>query len=109
MAFAPAAYARGFSLVLKGDLDAGCRRLAFALAADPLVADAASARRRWVRGLAALRQGRVTDAIAQLETVVGHAGNSSEAHRMLATAYGIMGISRTASIIAARRSLESTR
>jgi tetratricopeptide (TPR) repeat protein len=91
MAFAPAAYARGFSLVLKGDLDAGIAALGSALAADPLVADAAARPPAMSEGLTALREGRVTDAIAQLETAVGHAGSSSEAHRMLATAYGISG------------------
>ena len=91
MLFAPAAYARGFSLVLKGELDAGVAAFGSALAADPLVADAATRAPAMKEGLTALRDGRVTDAIAQLETAVGHAGNSSEAHRTIATAYGISG------------------
>ena len=91
MLFAPAAYARGFSLVLKGELDAGVAAFGSALAADPLVADAATRAPAMKEGLTALRDGRVADAIVQLETAVGHAGNSSEAHRMLATAYGISG------------------
>lgn len=91
MAFAPAAYARGFSLILGGSLDAGVAALRSALAADPLVADAATRAPAISQGVAALREGRVTDAIAQLEMAVGRDGNSSEAHRMLATAYGIGG------------------
>jgi tetratricopeptide (TPR) repeat protein len=43
------------------------------------------------RGLNALRQGRITEAIEQLETTVARAGESSEAHRMLATAYRLSG------------------
>jgi len=91
MAFVPAAYAQGFSLVLGGDLDAGVAALRAASLADPLVADAATRPSAMTSGLTALRDGRVTDAIAHLETAVGHAANSSEAHRMLATAYGIRG------------------
>jgi tetratricopeptide (TPR) repeat protein len=91
MAFVPAAYAHGFSLVLKGDLDAGVASLRSALAADPLVADAAVRTPATEQGLAALRQGQVTDAIKHLETTVAQTGGSSEGHRMLATAYAING------------------
>jgi tetratricopeptide (TPR) repeat protein len=91
MAFVPAAYARGFSLVLRGDLDMGVAALRTALAADPLVADDATRSPTMSQGLAALRQGRVADAIEQLEATVAHAADSSEAHRMLATAYVVSG------------------
>jgi len=91
MAFVPAAYARGFSLILRGDLDAGVAALGSALAADPLVADAPTRAPAMSQGLAALREGRVTDAVAQFEMAGAHTGKSSEAHRMLATAYGVSG------------------
>ena len=90
MAFVPAAYAQGFSLVVKGNLDAGVAALRAASAADPLVADAAL-RSPAGQGLTALREGRVTDAIEQLEKTVAGAADSSEAHRLLATAYGVSG------------------
>ena len=91
MAFVPAAYAEGFSLVLKGNLDAGVVALRAAVAADPLVADAATRSPTTADGLTALREGRVTDAIDQLEKTVAGAADSSEAHRLLATAYGVGG------------------
>ena len=91
MAFVPAAYAQGFALVVSGNLDAGVAALRAAVAADPLVADAATRAPTTAEGLTALREGRVTDAIDQLEKTVARANGSSEAHRMLATAYGVSG------------------
>lgn len=111
MAFVPAAYARGFSFILKGELDRGVAELRTAIAGDPLVADAASRPAAMVGGIAALRQaasakasasaeasaGRsaqesvVASAIERLETAVAGAPGSSEAHRILATAYAIAG------------------
>ena len=91
MAFVPAAYAQGFSLVLRGDLDAGVSALRAAVAADPLVADAAARAPTMSQALTAFRQGRVKDAIEQLEKTVALAAGSSEVHRMLGTAYGISG------------------
>ena len=91
MVFAPAAYGRGFSLVLKGELGAGIAALRTALAADPIVADTVTRTPTMLQASAALRQGRVADAIAQLETTIAGAGGSSEAHRMLATAYVVAG------------------
>ena len=91
IAFVPAAYARGFSLVLRGDLDAGVAALRAAVAADPLVTDAATRAPTMSQALTALRQGRVKDAIEQLEKTVALAADSAEAHRMLGTAYGISG------------------
>ena len=87
MAFVPAAYARGFALVLAGRLDAGVAELRAELATDPLVADSASRAPTTAEGLNALREGRIADAIEQLEKTVAHAGDSSQGHRMLATAY----------------------
>jgi tetratricopeptide (TPR) repeat protein len=95
IAFVPAAYASGFSLILQGELDRGVAELRAAIASDPLVTDPASRSEPMVRGIAALRQaaseGAVASAIAHLEAAVAGAGESSEAHRVLATAYSITG------------------
>ena len=89
MAFVPAAYAQGFALILKGDLMAGVVALRTAAAADPLVADPVS--RSMASGIAALRDGRVSAAVTELEAAVARARASSEAHRISATAYGVSG------------------
>jgi tetratricopeptide (TPR) repeat protein len=95
-AFVPAAYASGVSFILQGELDRGVAELRAAIAGDPLVTDPASPSEPMVRGIAALRQGTVASAIEHLETAVAGAGDSSEAHRALATAYSITGdITRT--------------
>src|SRR5688572_8554506 len=91
MAFVPAAYASGFSFILQGELDRGVAELHAAIANDALVIDLASRSEPMVRGIAALRQGVVASAIEHLETAVTGAGDSSEAHRVLATAYAITG------------------
>ena len=89
MAFVPAAYAQGFTLILKGDLTAGVAALRTAAAADPLVADPVSL--AMGSGIAALREGRVSAAVAELEAAAARASASSEAHRIAATAYGVSG------------------
>jgi tetratricopeptide (TPR) repeat protein len=91
MAFVPAAYARGFSLMLKGELDSGLVALRAAVAADPLIVDRSRPAETMRRGVTALRQGRLADAIEQFEATVAAIGDSGEAHRMLATAYGVNG------------------
>src|SRR5688572_3576833 len=121
MAFVPAAYASGFSFILQGELDRGVAELRAAMASDPLVTDPASRSEPMVRGIAALRQaasakastfakatvdrsafaeasadksapeGAVASAIEHLEVAVAGARGSSEAHRILATAYSITG------------------
>ena len=101
MAFVPAAYASGFSLILRGELDRGVAELRTAIANDPLVTDPASRLEPMARGIAALRAaasakasapgGMVASAIEHLETTVAGAPDSSEAHRVLATAYSIAG------------------
>jgi tetratricopeptide (TPR) repeat protein len=91
MAFVPAAYASGFSFVLQGELDRGVAELRAAIANDPLVTDPASRSEAMVRGIAALRQGVVASAVELLETAVAGARDSSEAHRVLATAHSIAG------------------
>jgi tetratricopeptide (TPR) repeat protein len=91
IAFVPAAYARGFSLVLKGDLDAGLAGLRAAVAVDPLVVDRSHKSETMARGITELRQGLVADAIEQFEATAALMGDSAEAQRMLGTAYGVNG------------------
>ena len=91
VAFVPAAYARGFSLVLNGELNSGVAALRAAVASDPLVVDPAGTTDTMKRGISALRQGLVDNAIEQLEATVALRADSAEAHRLLATAYGVNG------------------
>jgi tetratricopeptide (TPR) repeat protein len=91
MGFVPPTYARGFSLLQRGEYEQGLSALRAALAADPLVADAAARSEPMAQGMAALRQGMVDTAIDRLETAVTRAADSSETHRVLGTAYGIRG------------------
>jgi tetratricopeptide (TPR) repeat protein len=91
MAFVPAAYMSGFSLVFQGELENGVTAFRAAVADDPLVTDPASRSDPMVRGIAALRGGLVPAAIELLEAAVAGAAGSSEAHRVLATAYSIAG------------------
>jgi tetratricopeptide (TPR) repeat protein len=91
VAFVPAAYARGFSLVLKGELDSGLVALRAAVATDPLVIDPSGNTETMKKGISALRQGLVAAAIEQFEATSALNGDSAEAHRMLATAYGVNG------------------
>ena len=90
MGFVPPPYARGFSLLQRGRYEEGLMALRAAVAADPLVTDAASRSQPMMQASAALRQGLVDTAIERLETAVV-AGTSSEAHRLLGTAYGLRG------------------
>ena len=91
MPFAPAAYARSFALLLSGEFAGGMTALRAAVAADPLVADPASRVEPMDRGIAALREGLIADAIALMETATSRAPGSSEAHRMLGTAHAVNG------------------
>jgi tetratricopeptide (TPR) repeat protein len=91
MGFVPPTYARGFSLLQRGEYEEGLAAFRAAVAADPLVADAASRSEPMAQAIAALRQGRVDTAVERFEAAVARAGDSSEAHRLLGTAYGIRG------------------
>jgi len=91
MAFVAVAYARGFSEILRGELDSGLAALRAALANDPLITDSPSRSEPMTRGIAALRQGLVPASIEQLEAAAARAHDSSEAHRILGTAYLIQG------------------
>jgi tetratricopeptide (TPR) repeat protein len=91
LGFVPPPYARGFSLLQRGQYEEGLQALRAAVRADPLVADAASRSEPLTQGSAALRQGQVGTAIERFETAVAGAAGSSEAHRLLGTAYGVRG------------------
>jgi tetratricopeptide (TPR) repeat protein len=91
MAFAPAAYTHAFSLLLKGDLDAGLTALRDAVSTDPLVSDAAVRLEPVTRGVAALREGQIAQAVDSLNAAFALAPDSSEVRRLLATAEYISG------------------
>jgi tetratricopeptide (TPR) repeat protein len=91
MGFVPPQYARGFSLLQRGQYEEGLVALRAAVQADPLVADAAARSEPMAQGSAALRQGQIDAAIERFENAVAGARDSSEAHRLLGTAYGIRG------------------
>jgi tetratricopeptide (TPR) repeat protein len=91
MAFVPAAYSRAFSLFLTGDFNDGMTAVTAAVTADPLVADPAAQSEALAMGIAALREGAIDRAIEQLETAQRQTPQSSEAHRILGTAYGAAG------------------
>jgi tetratricopeptide (TPR) repeat protein len=91
IAFAPAAYAPAFSLLLNGRLDESVAALRQAVAADPLAADPALRLEQARRGVAALREGRVDGAIQELEAALSLAPASAQLHRILGTAYGVGG------------------
>jgi tetratricopeptide (TPR) repeat protein len=91
LAFAPVAYGPSFALLLEGEFEKGMSALRAAVAADPLVADPASRLAPMTRGMAALRQGLVPQAIEHMNAAVAAAPDSSEARRILGTAYGVAG------------------
>src|SRR5262245_43308647 len=101
MAFVPAAYAGGFSLILRGELERGLDAFRAAITNDPLVTDPGARSQPMIRGVTALRQaasakasapeGMVAAAVEDLEAAVAAARDSSEAHRILATAYSVNG------------------
>jgi tetratricopeptide (TPR) repeat protein len=91
MGFVPPQYARGFALLQQGGYEEGLSALRVAAAADPLVAGEASRSEPMAQGTAALRQGLVDTAIERLEAAVARFAGSSEAHRVLGTAYRVSG------------------
>src|SRR5262245_30357231 len=91
MGFVPPTYARGFSLLQRGEYEQGLSALRAAVAADPLVAGAASRTEPMAQGIAALRQGRVDTAIDRLEIAAARTESSPEVARSLRTTYGIHG------------------
>ena len=91
IAFAPAAYARAFALLLNGQLEAGLTALRQVASNDSLVADPALRSEPAMRGIAALRQGQVGQALGQLEAALTLAPRSAQARRILSTAYWVSG------------------
>lgn len=89
--FAPAAYERGFALVLAGRFREGVDAFRVAAARDPLVIDPAGRSERFRLGLAALRQRQGTPAADALEAVVRDFPASAEAHRVLGVVYRATG------------------
>jgi len=93
--FPLARYAAVFASSLRGEVDQASARMKEAAATDPLIIDPASRSDGMQRAAASLRRGSLRDAIAAFEAVVKASPRSSEAHRLLATAAGLAGDSRT--------------
>jgi tetratricopeptide (TPR) repeat protein len=89
--FAPAAYERGFALVLAGRFGEGVDAFRVVAARDPLVVDPAGRAERFRQGLAALRQRQGGTAAEALEAVVRDFPRSAEAHRVLGIVYRAAG------------------
>ena len=89
--YAPAAYARGFALVLEGQFREGVEAFRVVAARDPLVVDPAGRSEPFRLGLAALRQRRGRPASEALEAVVRDFPASAEAHRVLGIVYRATG------------------
>jgi tetratricopeptide (TPR) repeat protein len=89
--FAPARYAEGFNAIAAGDYPRALTLLRTAAARDPLIVDAASRSEAMSTGIARLRTGRVTEAIASLESAASRYPQSSEAQRILGSAYAAAG------------------
>jgi tetratricopeptide (TPR) repeat protein len=89
--FSPARYAEGFTLVERGRYQEAIASFRRALARDPLVVDAPARLERLQPAITRLRDGDAESAIPLLEAAVAAAPRSSEAHRILAAAYGDAG------------------
>jgi tetratricopeptide (TPR) repeat protein len=89
--FSRAAYTEGFVALANGRYQEAIGLFRSAMALDPLVADRVATSGRAAHGVAALRQGRVTDAVADLEAAVAAAPSSSEARRLLGGAHAAAG------------------
>ena len=85
--FPPGRYAGAFADLAAGRYENAVVRFRAALATDPLIVDSAIGSDPFRQGAAALRNGDVPAAIRALVTAVQRAPDSSEAHRILATAY----------------------
>jgi tetratricopeptide (TPR) repeat protein len=81
------AYAAGYRLVAQGALDEAIVQFRTAAALDPLLADPASGSTRMMKGIAALRRGRLREARSFVEAALALTPGSSEAHRVLAVIY----------------------
>jgi tetratricopeptide (TPR) repeat protein len=86
--FVPAAYADGFDAVAAGDYPRALRSFRAAAARDPLINDRALQSNEMSLGISRLRAGMMVEAIGPLESAAAINVHSSEAHRVLGTAYG---------------------
>ena len=89
--FVPAAYADGFDAVATGDFAGALGHFRAAAARDPLVNDRVSQSEEMSLGISRLRAGMMVEAIGQLESAAATYAHSSEAHRVLGSAYGSIG------------------
>jgi tetratricopeptide (TPR) repeat protein len=89
--FSRAAYADGVAALANGRYVEAIGLFRVAAAGDPLVADRVARFGRAAEGVAALRQGLVSDALAHLEAAVAAAPSSSEARRLLGAAHAASG------------------
>jgi len=87
--FPQARYASGFAALDSGDYATAVARWSDAVAPDPLVTGDAGARDMVVRAAALLREGKLSEALQQLQAVIGSAPDYAEAHRLLGLAYWI--------------------
>jgi tetratricopeptide (TPR) repeat protein len=89
--FPRAAYADGVAALSSGRYLEAIGRFRAAAARDPLVTDRVARSGRAAAGVAAMRQGLVSNAVADLEAAVAAAPSSSEAHRLLGIAHAAAG------------------
>ena len=89
--FSRAAYAHGVAALANGRYEEAIGLFRAAAAGDPLVADRVARSGRAAEGVAALRQGLVSGAVADLEAAVAAAPSSSEARRLLGVAHAAAG------------------
>lgn len=89
--FSRSAYAGGFAALASGRYEEAIGLFRTATADDPLVTDHVARSGLAARGVAALRQGQVSDAVTDLEAAVVEAPSSSEAHRLLGIAHAAAG------------------
>jgi tetratricopeptide (TPR) repeat protein len=87
LVFPPVRYAGAFAALAAGSYETAIVQFRSAIAAEPLLADRARPSAALREGAAALRDGDVPSAIRALVAAVQSAPESSEAHRILATAY----------------------
>jgi tetratricopeptide (TPR) repeat protein len=85
--FVPAHYAEGLTLIQQRKYEPAMVQLRAAVARDPLISDRAISSPKISEGIAALRQAQFKTAIEHLRAGVELMPDSSEAHRMLGTAY----------------------
>lgn len=90
-AFPLALYAGAFALHLDGRYAEGLAALRRSALLDPLVRDPAAGTEAMRQASAALREGALPAAVESLRVLLTRVPDSSEAHRILATAYDLSG------------------